>query len=160
MSKIKRFDTSVLGEMLIGKDPLKIVRHFLLKKGHDPDKTIKEETNNSCRWMIDLSNGYELEIYLDKIRTPSQATVYMGINILPVPIRGSLDFLVSVLEIADGLIGAKLGLVGYFIILSVGLGAERITYEELDYNYRLILAQKDWVKEAILNEFEEEDIDV
>ena len=33
MTKIRRFDTSVLGEMLIGKDPLKIVRHFLLKKG-------------------------------------------------------------------------------------------------------------------------------
>ena len=159
MSKIRRFDTSVLGEMLIGKDPLKIVRHFLLKKGYDPDKTLKEETPNSCRWMLNLSNGYEMEVFLDKLKTPSQATLYMGINIMTVPIRNSQNFLVTVLEVADGLIGAKLGLVGYFVILSVGLGAERITFDEIDYNFRLILAQKEWVKDAILDEFDE-DIDV
>ena len=109
--------------------------------------------------MLNLSNGYEMEVFLDKLKTPSQATVYMGINIMTVPIRDAQNFLVTVLEVADGLIGAKLGLVGYFVILSVGLGAERITFDELDYNYRLILAQKEWVKDAILDEFDE-DIDV
>lgn len=159
MGKIRRFDTSVLGEMLIGKDAVKIVRHFLQKKGFDPDKTLKEQTPNSCRWMITVEKGCDMEVYLDKLKTPAKATLYMGINILPVPIRHSLDFLVTAMEIADGLIGVKLGLVGYFIILSVGIGAERITFEEIEYSYKLILAQKDWVRDEILDEFGE-DIDV
>lgn len=156
---VKRFNTSVLGEMLIGKDPEKIVCHFLQKKGYDPKKTLKEKTDNSRRWMINVDDGHEMEIFLDKIKKPQEATVYMGINIVTVPIRDTQNFLVSALEIADGLIGVKLGLVGYFLILSAGLGAEKITYDELDYYFRLILAQKEWVKDAILNEFEEEDLD-
>ncbi len=159
MVRVRRFNTSVLGEIFIGHDPLKIVRHFLKTKGYDPDKTLKENTPNSCRWMVDVGDGQELEIFLDKIQKSAEATVYMGINIVTVPIREIQNFLVSALEISDGLIGVKLGIVGYFLILSVGLGAEKITYEELDYNLRLILAQKDWVKEALLEEFSEEDLD-
>ncbi len=159
MVKVKRFNTSVLGEMLIGRDPLKIVRHFLKSKGYNADETLKEQTPNSCRWMVDIDDGQELEIFLDKIQKPAEATVYMGINIVTVPIRETQNFLVSALEIADGLIGVKLGIVGYFLILSVGLGAERITYEELEYNLRLIVAQKDWVRDALLDEFLEEDLD-
>jgi len=67
-------------------------------------------------------------------------------------VRGGADMLAAALEIADGLVGIKVSLVGHYLVLSSTLGASGITVEELDYNFKLITAQQSWFRDALADE--------
>jgi hypothetical protein len=158
MGKIKNFASVSIKKITGGKDPLRVVEEFILRRGFDPDSCQKEKSPDNIRWMLSLGNGEELEILIEGLKKPSETTVYLGVNIATVPIRGSADVLAAALEIADGLVGIKVSLVGHYLVLSASLGAAGLSVEELDYNFKLIEAQQDWFKNVLADELGWEDI--
>jgi hypothetical protein len=108
--------------------------------------------------MVQIKGEEELEILLDGIRKPADSTLYMGLNIVTVPIRGAYDMLAAALEIADGLVGIKVSLVGHYLVLSSSLSATGLSLEEVDYNFRLIEAQEGWFRETLVSELQWEDV--
>jgi hypothetical protein len=99
--------------------------------------------------MVHFKEDEELEILVEGLRKASETTLYMGLNIVTVPLRGAYDMLAAALEIADGLVGIKVSLVGHYLVLSSSLSASTLTHEELEYNLRLIEAQEGWFKETL-----------
>lgn len=152
MGKIKKFSVVNIRSITGGKDPSRLVEEFLLRHNFDPDKCARERTPDNARWMLSLGSDEELEILVEGMRKPSETTVYMGINIATVPIRGSAEMLAAALEIADGLVGIKVSLVGHFLVLSASLGAAGISLDDLDYHFRLIEAQRSWFRSALAEE--------
>lgn len=144
MGKIKKFATVNIRKITGGKDPVRLVEEFILRRGFDPDQCSKQKTPDNCRWMLSLSEGEELEVLIEGIKKPQETTIYMGINIVAVPLRGASEMLAVALEIADGLVGIKVSLVGHYLVLSASLGAAGISIDDLDYNFRLITAQQNW----------------
>ncbi len=60
--------------------------------------------------------------------------------------------LTAALEIADGLVGIKVSLVGYYLVLSATLGAHEMTLEDLQYHYQLITSQRKWFVDALADD--------
>ncbi|MGI6524659.1 MAG: hypothetical protein ACOX2O_05120 [Bdellovibrionota bacterium] len=135
-----------------GKHPVKLVEEFITKRGFDPNVCLSEKTADTVRWMLKLGDEEELEVLVEGLTKPAETTIYMGVNIATVPIRGALDMLVSALEIADGLVGIKVSLVGHFLVLSASLGLSGVSVDDLEYNYNLIEAQQAWFKNALSEE--------
>lgn len=157
MGKIKKFAALNIRKIIGGRDPIRVIEEFILSLNADPEKAGKEKSSDMCRWMVELSEGIELEIVLENIKKIQETTVYLGVNALPVPIRGSADMLAAALEIADGLVGIKVSLVGHYLVLSSTLGAADVGPEELDYNYRLIIAQRRWFLDSLADELRTND---
>lgn len=158
MGKIKKFAAINIRKIVGGKDPLRLVEEFILRLGHDPDTSLKDQSSEHARWMLKQQESEELELLVEGIRKPSETTVYMGINVATVPIRNSAEMLAAALEIADGLVGIKVSLVGHYLVLSSTLGAAGLTVEELDYHHRLIVAQQSWFRDALADELGWEDL--
>lgn len=158
MGKIKKFAELNIRKITGGKDPVRVVEDFLSRKGFDPEKCQREKTPDLVRWMVQIKGEEELEILLEGVRKPSDSTLYMGLNIVTVPIRGSQDMLAAALDIADGLVGIKVSLVGHYLVLSSSLSAAGLTLEELDYNYRLIEVQEGWFRDTLNSELQWEDV--
>lgn len=152
MGKIKKFSTVNIRKLAGGKDPVRLVDEFILRHGFDPDTCRKEKNGDTAQWMLSLGEGEELEILVEGLKRPQETTIYMGVNVAIVPIRGANDFLAAALEIADGLVGIKLSLVGHFLVLSASLGTAGITVDDLDYHFKLITAQQTWFREALAEE--------
>lgn len=152
MSKIKKFAVLNIKKLTGGKDPVRIVEEFLLQRGFDPDECQKEKTAETVRWMVSLGNGEDLEMLAEGLNRPAETTVYMGVNVATVPLRGIHEMLVAALEIADGLIGVKVSLVGHYLVLSASLGASGLSVDDLDYHLRLIEAQSNWFRETLIAE--------
>lgn len=152
MGKIKKFATINIRKISGGKDPIRLVEEFVLRRGFDPDRCLKDRTVDNSRWMLALEEGEELELLIEGLKKPQETTIYMGVNIATVPVRGAYDMLTAALEIADGLVGIKVSLVGHYLVLSASLGAAGISIEDLDYNFKLITAQQTWFKEALADE--------
>lgn len=155
MGKIKKFAQLNIRKITGGKDPVRLVEDFIARRGFDPSACEKERTPDHIRWMIQLPDNEELEILIEGVKKISDTTVYMGVNILEVPMRGAYDVLVTALEIADGLVGIKVSLVGHYLVLSASLGAAGLTQEELEYHFRLIEAQEGWFRNALAEELTE-----
>lgn len=158
MAKIKKFPTMNIQKITGGKDPLRLVEEFILRRGFDPDKCEREKTPDSARWMLDLGEDKELEVLVEALRRPAETTIYMGLNIATVPVRGASDMLAAALEIADGLVGIKVSLVGHYLVLSASLGAAGLTLEELDYSFKLIVAQEVWFRQTLAEELGWDDL--
>ena len=158
MGKIKKFAELNIRKITGGKDPVRVVEDFLARKGFEAEKCQKEKTPDLARWMVQIKGDEELEILLEGLRKPSDTSLYMGLNIVTVPIRGAHDMLAAALEIADGLIGIKVSLVGHYLVLSSSLSAAGLTLEELDYNYRLIEAQEGWFRDTLASELQWEEV--
>ncbi len=154
MGKIKKFADLNIRKITGGKDPVRVVEEFITRRGFNPDECQKEKTTDNVRWMIHLRDNEELEILIEGIKKPAETTVYMGVNIITVPIRGASDVLAAALEIADGLVGIKVSLVGHYLVLSSSLGASGATVDELDYHFRLIEAQETWFRDALAGELQ------
>ena len=152
MGKLKKFASVNIRKLSGGKDPVRLVEEFLLRHGFDPDECCKGKTPDNVRWMITLDVGVELEVLAEGLKKPAETTVYMGVNIATVPIRGASEMLAAALEIADGLVGIKVSLVGHFLVLSASVAASGLTIEELETNYHLIEAQQNWFREALAEE--------
>ena len=158
MGKIKKFAELNIRKITGGKDPVRVIEDFLSRKGFDPEKCQREKTPDLVRWMVQIKGEEELEILLEGVRKPADSTLYMGLNIVTVPIRGCQDMLAAALEIADGLVGIKVSLVGHYLVLSSSLSAAGLTLEELDYNYRLIEVQVGWLRDTLHSELQWEDV--
>ncbi len=152
MGKVKKFSTVNIKKISGGKDPLRLVEDFILRRGFDPDQCRKEKNGDTAQWMLSLGNGEELEVLVEGLKRPAETTIYMGVNVATVPIRGANELLAAALEIADGLVGIKVSLVGYFLVLSASLGASGISIEDLDYHFKLIAAQQTWFRDALSDE--------
>jgi len=158
MGKIKKFAELNIRKITGGKDPSRVVEDFLSRRGFDAEKCQKEKTPDLVRWMVQIKGDEELEILLEGARKLSDSTLYMGLNIVTVPIRGSHDILAAALEIADGLVGIKVSLVGHYLVLSSSMSAAGLTLEEVDYNFRLIEAQEGWFRDMLSSELQWEDV--
>lgn len=157
MSKVKKFSALNIRKISGGKDPQRLVEEFILRQGHDPGQCRKERTADLARWMLTISDGEELEILVEGLKKPSETTIYMGVNIATVPIRNAHDVLVSALEVADGLVGIKVSLVGHFLVLSASLALAGLSVEDIDYHYKLIAAQQSWFRNALADELDVEE---
>lgn len=159
-SKLKKFATINIRKISGGKDPIRIVEDLILRLGFDADKCEREKTPDNCRWMLGLGEREELEVLIEGLKKPQETTIYMGVNIATVPVRGSADMLAAALEIADGLVGIKVSLVGHYLVLSASLGAIGSTVEDLEYHYKLIAAQQSWFRDALADELGWEELPV
>jgi hypothetical protein len=152
MAKIKKFTSPSVKKIIGGKDPLRLLEEFILRLGFEPSSCEKEREPENIRWLIKIEGSKDLEVLLENIKRPNETTVYMGLSVFNVPLRGATDILVAALEIADGLVGIKLSLVGSSLILSASLAASGLSADELEYHYRLIIAQQDWFRDALKEE--------
>lgn len=152
MSKVRKINSPKIRKITGGKDPTRLVEEFLVRRGFDPEECLQQRTGSVATWSVSLSEEEELEITLEGLGTPAETTLYMGVNILTVPIRDCYSVLVAALSAADTLIGAKLGLVNYDLVLSVTVYTANMGVEDVDYNYELITRQKAGVQEVILED--------
>lgn len=152
MGKIKKFAAINIRKITGGKDPVRLVEEFILRRGFDPDECAKEKGADSARWMIALNKGEDLEVLVEGLKRPNETTVYMGVNVAVVSVRNAQEMLAAALEIADGLVGIKVSLVGHYLVLSASMGAAGITVEDLDYHFKLIEAQESWFRDALADE--------
>lgn len=154
MGKIRKFAELNIRKIVGGKDPVRVVEDFIVRRGFEPGKCLKEKDLDQTRWMIRIKDEEELEILIESARKPQETTIYMGVNIITVPIRGAQDVLAAALEIADGLVGIKVSLVGHYLVLSASMSAQGVTIDELDYNFRLMEAQQTWFRDALASELQ------
>ena len=152
MSKVRKIVPDRIRKITGGKDPARIIEEFLIKRGFDPEECLQQRTSDISTWSVALADEEELEITLEGLSRPSETTLYMGINVLAVPIANSFEVLTTALIIADILIGAKLSLVNYDLVLSITEYADTLSLEEVDYFFELIIRQKALMHEAITNE--------
>ena len=152
MGSVKKFASINIRRITGGKDPTRLVEDFITKLGFDPDKCAHDKTAENVRWMISLEGGKELEVLLEGLKKPADTTVYMGVNVAYVPLRFADVMLATALEVADGLIGIKVSLVGHYLVLSSSIGMAGSSAEELEYHYRLITSQEQWFRETMANE--------
>lgn len=157
MGKIKKFASLNIRKITGGKDPVRIVEEFISRRGFEPDTCRKEDSLDVSRWMFALRDATELEVLVEGARKPSETTIYMGVNIITVPIRGAGEILAAALEIADGLVGIKVSLVGHYLVLSASLSAVGVTVDDLEYHLKLIEAQETWFRSALATELQWED---
>lgn len=152
MAKVKKFAVPGIKQIAGGKDPLRLVKDFIIRIGFDPDRCQRENDADNYRWMISIGEHEELEVLLEGLKNKVETTIYMGVNIATVPVRGADHMLAAALEIADGLIGIKVSLVGHYLVLSASLGGADISVDDLEYHYKLIAAQTAWFREALADE--------
>lgn len=150
--KGKKFAILNIRKITGGKDPLHLVQDFIVHRGFDPGECLKQKTADNARWMVPLGGDEELEVLIEGLRASSETTIYMGVNVVTVPIRGAADLLAAALQVADGLVGIKVSLVGHYLVLSASLAAAGMSVEDLEYHYNLITAQQTWFKETLIDE--------
>lgn len=152
MSKIKKFSGLKVTKTSGGKDPIRLVSDFILNKGFDPEECLEETTSTARRWMLEVDDERSIEILLEDINKPQETTIYMGVNVATVPVKGLSDFLATVLEVADGLIGVKISLVGHFIVMSNSAGIANCTIDDLDWQFMLVMEQIPWFTNTLASE--------
>lgn len=154
MTKIKKFSSLAIRKIDGGKDSVKVVEELISRLGFNPELCEREKNHEAARWMVPLDEGKELELLVENLRRPQETTVYLGVNICTVPIRSASEVLAAALEIADGLIGVKISLVGHYLVLSASMSASGISVEELDYYVKLVNAQESWFRQELITELE------
>ncbi len=152
MSKVRKLTPTRIRKITGGKDPARLVEEFMLRRGFDPDECLQQRTADIAQWLVPLDEDEELEITLEGISRHAEATIYMGVNVMAVPLRDTHKVLTAALTVADTLIGAKISLVNYDLVLSVTSYAANLGVDDVDYYYELITRQKNAVQESILEE--------
>ncbi|MCS6961032.1 MAG: YbjN domain-containing protein [Deltaproteobacteria bacterium] len=150
----KKFRLNQIKTIPGGKDPVIMLSEFILKLGFDPASLEVESNEQRTRWMVPLSETEDVEIILDSVKNPQDATIYIGVNICAVPLKKLTEFVVTALELADGLVGAKISIVGRYLVLSSTVPAYSATIDELEYIYKLVLAQKEWFLGVLSDELD------
>jgi hypothetical protein len=152
MGKVKKIIPTRIRKITGGKDPTRIVEEFMLRRGFDPEECIQQRSSDLAQWLIPLSDEEDLEVTLEGLGRPAETTLYMGVNVVAVPLIDSSAFFCTALSVADTLIGAKLSLVNYDLVLSVTAYIANMGVDDIDYYYELIVRQKSGVQEAIEHE--------
>ena len=119
------------------------------RRGFDCDQCLQQRNQDLAQWLVQLNEEEDLEITLEGLTRPMETTLYMGVNVLSVPLTDSHRVLASALTIADTLIGAKLSLVNYDLVLSVTVYTISLGLDDVDYYYELIMRQKEGIQEAV-----------
>ena len=152
MSKVRKIAPARIRKITGGKDPTRLVEEFMIRRGFNPDECLQQRTSDLAQWLVPLSDDEDLEITLEGLNRPPETTLYMGVNVVAVPLADSARVLVAALTVADTLIGAKLSLVNYDLVLSVTVYTANMGVDEVDSFYELISRQKVGVQEAISEE--------
>lgn len=152
MSKVRKIAPARIRKITGGKDPSRLVEEFMLRRGFDPEECLQQRTADLSQWLVPLKEEEDLEITLEGLNRPPESTLYMGVNVLGVPIKDTQRFLYAALAIADTLIGAKLSVVNYDLVLSVTCYTANVGVDDIDYYYELITRQKSGIQEAITEE--------
>jgi hypothetical protein len=152
MSKIRKITPTKIRKITGGKDPSRIIEEFMIRRGFDPEECLQQRTSDISQWLVPLSDDEDLEITLEGLSRPPETTLYMGLNVLAVPVKDTARFLYAALVVADTLIGAKLSLVNYDIVLSATSYTANMGIDDIDYFYELITRQKTAIEEAIVEE--------
>lgn len=152
LGKVQQIVPARIKKITGGKDPTRLVEEFMVRRGFDPDECLQQRTIDIATWSLPLSEEEELEITLEGLNRPPETTLYMGLNILSVPIKDASHVIGAALVVADTLIGAKLSLVHYDLVLSVTSYTSNVGIDDIDYFYELITRQKQGVVEAINEE--------
>ncbi len=152
MGKIKKIGPARIRRITGGKDPARLVEEFMVRRGFDPDECLQQRTGELASWSIPLNEEEELEVTLEGLNRHAETTLYMGVNVYPVSIKDSHHILTAALSLADTLIGAKLSLVNYDLVLSVTVYTANMRPDEIDYMYELITVQKPRIQELISEE--------
>ncbi len=153
MSKIRKITPTRIRKITGGKDPSRLIEELMVRRGFDPEECLQQRTSDLSQWLIPLKEEEDLEITLEGLSRPPETTLYMGVNVLAVPLRDTQRFLYAALTVADTLIGAKLSVVNYDLVLSVTVYTANMDVDDIDYYYELITRQKMGIQEAILEEF-------
>jgi len=152
MAKIRKISSARIKKISGGKEPPRLVEEFMNRRGFDPEECLQQRTAEIATWSVPLSDDEELEITLEGLNRPPETTLYMGVNILSVPLRDLQKALISVLTIADTLIGAKLSLVNYDVVLSITQHTSNLGVDDIDYYFELLSRQKVILQDAIIEE--------
>ena len=128
------------------------MQEFLIRRGVNPDECLQQRTADIATWSVSLSDEEELEITLEGLNRAPEATLYMGVNVYAVPLSNCHAVLAAALTVADTLIGAKLSLVNYDLVLSVTVYTANMGVDDIDYYYELLMRQRGGVQEAITEE--------
>lgn len=153
-SKIRKISQAKIRKLPGGRDPARNVEEFLQRRGFDPEECLHLRTNDISTWSVPLNDEEELEITLESLGRPSETTLYMGLNICGVPLKDTTNFLSAALTVADTLVGAKLSVVNYDLVISITVYTESLTGDSVDYYYELITKQKNSTYELITEEME------
>lgn len=149
MSKVKKISTTKIRKITGGKDPTRVVEEFMVRRGFDPEECLQQRTSDLAQWLVPLGDEEDLEITLEGLNRPPETTLYMGVNVMSVSVKDTQQFLYTALTVADTLIGAKLSLVNYDLVLSVTVYTSNMGVDEIDYYYELITRQKNGIVDAI-----------
>ncbi len=154
----KKFKLDQIKTIKGGKEPRKFIEELILKVGFDPSAVLAESNDQRIRWLLPISDSEDLEIIFDTPKSTQDATIYMGVDICAVPLKKVTETLVTALELADGLVGTKISIVGRYLVLSATVPAYSSSLDELEYLYRLILAQKNWFSNLLAEELDLESL--
>ena len=153
MGKIRRIgSTAKIKKITGGEDPTKIIEEFMLRRGFDPAECLQQRTNQLVQWLLPLNDTEDLEITLEGLHRPVETTLYIGVNVMSVPLRDTAKFTYAALLVADTLIGAKLSVVNYDLVLSVTTYTSDFSVEEVEFYFEMITRQKTTVIDAITDE--------
>ena len=134
-SKIKKFPSPAIKKITGGRDPIKVIESFISSRGHDPEECLEQRNNNFIQWLMNVENGTDLEITLEGLNRIEETTLYLGINILPIPLKDTQRFYVNALLAADTLIESKLSIVNYDLVLSSTIYGGKASVENIDYAF-------------------------
>ncbi|MCC6932788.1 MAG: hypothetical protein IT292_06000 [Deltaproteobacteria bacterium] len=156
MSKIRTLkpSPSKIRKITGGKDPVRLLEEFLTKRGFNAEECLQQRSSDMLTWSLSISEEEELEITLEGVSRYPETTLYIGINVMSVPIKQCEAFCAAALTVADTLIGAKLSLVNYDLVLSTTVYTANMGLEDVDYYYELVMRQRGAVQEAVLDELE------
>ncbi len=160
--KIRKFSPSRLRRVGLvrgvpDKDPFLLVSEFLTLKGFNAETCLQHKTNDVATWSVNIGVEQELEITLEGLKTPAETTLYIGLNIIAVPLTNLTDFLVTALTLADALIGAKISLVNYDLVLSTTVYVSSLTIDDVDYIYESLLRQRKGIVDTLRDSFGEDE---
>ncbi len=149
MAKIRKIAPARIRKITGGKDPIRLVEEFMTRRGFEPEECLQQRTSDVATWSISLKDEEELEITLEGLGNSAETTLYMGLNVFSIPMRDCHKVLVAALTLADTLIGVKLSLVNYDLVLSVTAYTANMGVDDVDYFFELITRQKTVVQDTL-----------
>lgn len=132
-----------------GRDPIKLIQQFITERSFNHEECLQNKTADTARWVLEVNDDFYIELILENIKSLSDTSIYIGVNVATVPLKKTQDFLVTALETADALVGVKISVVGHYLVMSTALNMSNITLELLDMHYTLIMEQSEWFRETL-----------
>ena len=154
MSKISKIASARIKKISGGKDPKKTIEEFMLRRGFNPEECLQQRTKQMIQWLLPLEEDEDLEVTLEGTNRAIDTTLYVGVNVMSVPLGDVQKFTYAALLVADTLIGAKLSIVNYDLVLSVTTYASDLSVEDVEFYYEIINRQKSMVIDAISDELD------